>query len=41
MHSDGYIELRDRAKGIISGGENISMIEVKNTIDQHQDEDCL
>lgn len=36
MHADGYIELRDRAKDIIiSGGENISTIEVENTIDQH------
>lgn len=36
MHEDGYVELRDRAKDIIiSGGENISTIEVENTIDQH------
>lgn len=36
MHDDGYVELRDRAKDIIiSGGENISTIEVENTIDQH------
>ncbi|MDH4248636.1 MAG: AMP-binding protein, partial [Deltaproteobacteria bacterium] len=36
MHSDGYIELRDRAKDIIiSGGENISTIEVENTIYTH------
>ncbi|HXV44046.1 MAG TPA: acyl-CoA synthetase, partial [Anaerolineae bacterium] len=33
---DGYIELRDRAKDIIiSGGENISTIEVEQTIVQH------
>jgi fatty-acyl-CoA synthase len=36
MHPDGYIELRDRIKDIIiSGGENISTIEVENTIYQH------
>lgn len=36
MHADGYIELRDRAKDIIiSGGENISTIEVENTLYAH------
>jgi fatty-acyl-CoA synthase len=36
MHSDGYIELRDRAKDIIiSGGENISTIEVEQAILRH------
>jgi fatty-acyl-CoA synthase len=36
MHADGYIELRDRQKDIIiSGGENISTIEVENTIYRH------
>lgn len=35
-HPDGYIELRDRAKDIIiSGGENISTIEVEQTIASH------
>ena len=35
-HPDGYIELRDRAKDIIiSGGENISTIEVEGAIDSH------
>ncbi len=35
-HADGYIELRDRKKDvIISGGENISTIEVEQTIAQH------
>ncbi len=35
-HPNGYIELRDRAKDIIiSGGENISTIEVEQTIVQH------
>ena len=36
MHPDGYIELRDRAKDIIiSGGENISTIEVEQAISAH------
>ncbi len=36
MHPDGYIELRDRKKDIIiSGGENISTIEVEHTIVGH------
>ncbi len=35
-HPDGYIELRDRQKDIIiSGGENISTIEVEQTIVRH------
>jgi fatty-acyl-CoA synthase len=35
-HPDGYIELRDRAKDIIiSGGENISTIEVEQAIASH------
>jgi fatty-acyl-CoA synthase len=35
-HADGYIELRDRAKDvIISGGENISTIEVEQIVAQH------
>ena len=35
-HPDGYIELRDRAKDIIiSGGENISSIEVENALAAH------
>lgn len=35
-HPDGYIELRDRAKDIIiSGGENISTIEVEQAILTH------
>ncbi|MQA77210.1 MAG: long-chain-fatty-acid--CoA ligase [Streptosporangiales bacterium] len=35
-HADGYVELRDRAKDIIvSGGENISTIEVERAIDSH------
>ncbi len=36
MHPDGYIELRDRSKDIIvSGGENISSIEVEHTLVKH------
>jgi fatty-acyl-CoA synthase len=35
-HPDGYVELRDRAKDvIISGGENISSIEVEQALTQH------
>ena len=37
-HPDGYIELRDRAKDIIiSGGENISTIEVEQALVAHPD----
>ena len=36
-HSDGYIEIRDRKKDIIvSGGENISTIEVEQAILEHR-----
>ena len=36
MHSDGYVELRDRLKDIvISGGENISTIEVEQALSDH------
>ncbi|WP_018335090.1 acyl--CoA ligase family protein [Actinomycetospora chiangmaiensis] len=36
MHSDGYVELRDRAKDvIISGGENISTVEVEQAVLSH------
>lgn len=36
MHPDGYIELRDRSKDvIISGGENISSIEVEQILYGH------
>ena len=35
-HPDGYVELRDRKKDIIvSGGENISTIEVEQAISAH------
>ena len=36
MHPDGYIELRDRSKDVvISGGENISTIEVEQALMSH------
>ena len=36
MHPDGYIEIVDRAKDlIISGGENVSTIEVEQTLAAH------
>ncbi len=36
-HQDGYIELKDRSKDIIiSGGENISSIEIENTLYKHE-----
>jgi fatty-acyl-CoA synthase len=36
MHPDGYIEIRDRGKDIIiSGGENISSVEVERTLYEH------
>ncbi len=36
MHPDGYIELKDRSKDIIiSGGENISTIEVEGVLYRH------
>jgi fatty-acyl-CoA synthase len=35
-HADGYIEIRDRSKDIIiSGGENISSIEIEKTLYRH------
>ncbi len=36
MHPDGYIEVRDRLKDIIiSGGENISSVEIENALHRH------
>jgi fatty-acyl-CoA synthase len=36
MYEDGYVELRDRAKDVvISGGENISTVEVEQAIVSH------
>jgi len=38
LHPDGYIEVKDRAKDIvISGGENISSLEVEEALYQHPD----
>lgn len=38
MHPDGYCEIKDRAKDIIiSGGENISTIEIEGTLYRHPD----
>jgi len=35
-HPDGYIEIKDRAKDIIiSGGENISSLEIESVLHQH------
>ncbi|MFM9377918.1 AMP-binding protein [Gordonia sp. VNK21] len=37
MHPDGYIQLKDRAKDIIiSGGENISTVEVEQAVVTHE-----
>ena len=36
LHEDGYLELRDRSKDIIiSGGENISTIEIEAVLFKH------
>ena len=36
MHPDGYVEIKDRSKDIIiSGGENISTIEVEEVLYRH------
>jgi len=36
MESDGYIQIKDRAKDvIISGGENISTVEVEEAVNKH------
>ena len=36
MHSDGYVKIKDRSKDvIISGGENISSIEVEDVLYKH------
>jgi fatty-acyl-CoA synthase len=38
MHPDGYAEVKDRSKDIIiSGGENISSLEIEETLYQHND----
>jgi len=36
MHPDGYVEIRDRSKDvIISGGENISSLEIEGVLHRH------
>ena len=36
MHPDGYVEIRDRFKDvIISGGENVSSVEVEGVLQRH------
>jgi fatty-acyl-CoA synthase len=36
MHPDGYVKIKDRSKDvIISGGENISSIEVEDALHRH------
>ncbi len=36
QHPDGYVEIRDRQKDIItSGGENIASVEVESVLDSH------
>ncbi len=36
IHADGYIQIKDRAKDIIiSGGENISSVEVEGVLYKH------
>ena len=38
IHNNGYIQLKDRSKDIIiSGGENISSIEIENVLFKHKD----
>ncbi|GAB1844396.1 hypothetical protein MyNCGM152_51660 [Achromobacter xylosoxidans] len=38
VHPDGYIEIKDRAKDIIiSGGENISTVEIESVLYRHPD----
>ena len=35
-HIDGYVEIKDRAKDIIiTGGENVSTLEVESVLYQH------
>lgn len=38
VHPDGYVEIRDRKKDIIiSGGENVSTVEVEDVLFSHED----
>jgi len=37
VHPDGYVQIKDRAKDIIiSGGENISSVEIENALYKHE-----
>ena len=37
MHPNGYVQIKDRSKAIIiSGGENVSSVEIENTLYKHQ-----
>jgi acyl-CoA synthetase (AMP-forming)/AMP-acid ligase II len=37
-HADGYVEIKGRSKDIIiSGGENISTLEVEEVLSRHED----
>ena len=37
VHENGYIQVKDRSKDIIiSGGENISSVEIENTLTKQQ-----
>ena len=36
IHPDGYVKIQDRSKDIIiTGGENVSSIEIENTLAKH------
>ena len=36
MHNNGYIQIKDRSKDIIiTGGENVSSVEIENTLYKH------
>ena len=36
MHPNGYVQIKDRSKDIIiSGGENVSSVEIENTLYKH------
>lgn len=38
MHEDGYVEVKDRSKDIIiTGGENVSSLEIEETLYRHPD----
>ena len=35
MHPNGYIQIKDRSKDIIISGENVSSVEIENTLYKH------